>query len=236
MSSKDSIESTTTGRHDSMLKKDADIVCPSPLCLYAHKLLLRVSVDCHHHTDDGFVLPRLAAVTQHGVLNITQLTCDRLARLLPQLLPAAWLGTSTAVTWAAADGTRQPSEEWLRLFWDKAKVLPLTLFSGTAAVDSKSHSWAQEHELQHADACIDNIVCAAISYRANAPSQHFADDVAGGTGPRGLRRLAPAACGRWPAAPAAPAAAVASHLRWRRLAETAGIHPAKAGLSVRLSP
>ena len=61
-------------------------------------------------------------MAEHGVLNITRLTCDRLARLLPQLLPAAWQGATTAVTWPAADGTKQPSEKWLRLFWNKAKV------------------------------------------------------------------------------------------------------------------
>jgi hypothetical protein len=68
------------------------------------------------------MLCRLLAVSQHGVLNVAPLSFDRLAGLLPRLLPTAWRGRSNAVGWAPAKDLQRPSESWMRMFWAKAKV------------------------------------------------------------------------------------------------------------------
>ena len=82
--------------------------------------------DAVNTTDDASpdfsALCRLLVGSQHGVLNVAPLTFDRLAGLLPRLLPAAWCAASIAVGWAPAKDPKHPSETWICLFWAKAKV------------------------------------------------------------------------------------------------------------------
>ena len=176
---------------------------------------------------------RLVAAAQHGVLNMMPLTCDWLAKLLPRLLPAAWQNAAAAVSWAPAKDAAQPSEAWLRLFWDKSQVPPRAMSFRTASGEACSgdartyfflfNSPCQRSQLKIAEYLLRRVREGSTTYRLMQEAQTLRSFVGWPLLPVKGR----------PPAPAPALTAVACGSPQRRLANGPGNRAAEAGLPVR---